>query len=108
MKKNDLINNSDEKLLGEIANLEQIKKGAFNIGKNGQGIERQVTENVNIITKQDKPGIDIYVKENICLFYFLRSGFNALRTGAEERRLHRNLGRRRRESQAKASVFLPL
>ena len=39
-------------------------KGAYNIRKNGKGIERQVTENVNIVTKTDKSGIDIYVKEN--------------------------------------------
>lgn len=60
----ELLNQVDEGLLGEISNLEQIKKGAFNIRKNGQGIERKVTENINIITKKDKPGIDIYVKEN--------------------------------------------
>ncbi len=39
-------------------------KVAYNIRKNGKGIERKVTENVNIVTKKDKPGIDIYVKEN--------------------------------------------
>ena len=60
----ELINKVDENLLNEITNYEEIKKGAYNIRKNGQGIERKVTENVNIITKQDKPGINIYVKEN--------------------------------------------
>lgn len=38
--------------------------GAYNIRKNGKGIERKITDNVNIITKTDKSGIDIYVKEN--------------------------------------------
>lgn len=60
----DLLNLTDEGLLEEITDIERIKKGAFNIRKNGQGIERKVTENTNIITKKDKPGIDIYVKEN--------------------------------------------
>ena len=60
----ELINKVDENLLNEISNYDEIKKGAYNIRKNGQGIERKVTENVNIITKQDKPGINIYVKEN--------------------------------------------
>lgn len=59
-----LLNEVDEGLLGEITELEGIKKGAYNIRKNGQGIERKVTENINIVPKTDKPGIDIYVKEN--------------------------------------------
>ena len=58
------INKIDESLLGEISDLENIKKGAYNIRKNGKGIERKVTENVNIVTKTDVSGIDIYVKEN--------------------------------------------
>ena len=58
------LNGIDEQLLNEVSNIENITKGAYNIRKNGKGIERQVTENVNIITKQDKPGINIYVKEN--------------------------------------------
>ena len=60
----ELINKTDKNLLNEITNYDEIKKGAYNIRKNGQGIERKVTKNVNIITKQDKPGINIYVKEN--------------------------------------------
>ena len=47
----ELINKVDENLLNEITNYEEIKKGAYNIRKNGQGIERKVTENVNIIRK---------------------------------------------------------
>lgn len=62
MKEN--INKIDQELLNEISNLENISKGAYNIRKNGKGIERKVTENVNIVTKTDKSGIDIYVKEN--------------------------------------------
>ena len=58
------INDIDKDLLNEISNLENIPNGAYNIRKNGQGIERKVTDNVNIVTKTDKPGIDIYVKEN--------------------------------------------
>ena len=58
------INDIDKDLLNEISNLENIPNGAYNIRKNGQGIERKVTDNANIVTKTDKPGIDIYVKEN--------------------------------------------
>ncbi len=58
------INKVDKDLLNEISNVDDFKKGAYNIRKNGQGIERQETENIKIKTKEDKPGIDIYVKEN--------------------------------------------
>ena len=58
------LNEIDEQLLSEVSNLENITKGAYNIRKNGKGVERQVTENVNIVTKKDVSGIDIYVKEN--------------------------------------------
>ena len=54
----------DKVLLKEIANIDETPKGAYNIRKNGHGIERQVTENVSIVTKKDKSGIDVYVKEN--------------------------------------------
>lgn len=54
----------DKDLLKEIADIEESPNGAYNIRKNGQGIERKVTENINIVTKEDKSGIDIYVKED--------------------------------------------
>lgn len=59
------MNNVDIDLLKEITGVENGEfKGAYNIRKDGQGIERQVTENINIVTKKDVSGIDIYVKEN--------------------------------------------
>ena len=66
MNKEDL-NEIDNKLLEEVSNHEDIldiKKGAYNIRKDGQAVERQITENVNIVTKKDVSGIDIIVKEN--------------------------------------------
>ena len=58
------MDNIDLELLKEIADLNETPKGAYNIRKNGKGIERKVTENINIVTKTDKSGIDVYVKEN--------------------------------------------
>jgi Fe-S cluster assembly scaffold protein SufB len=52
----------DKKLLKEVADLDGTPKGAYNIRKNGAGVERHVTENINIVTKTDKPGIDILIK----------------------------------------------
>lgn len=55
----------DSELLKEIAGLEkETFDGAYNIRKNGEGIERKVTSNINIVTKEDVSGIDIFVKEN--------------------------------------------
>ena len=56
--------NIDVELLKEISDIDGNIEGAYNIRKNGKGIERKITENVNIVTKTDKQGIDIYVKEN--------------------------------------------
>ena len=59
------MDNIDTNLLKEITGIENSEfKGAYNIRKDGQSVQRQVTENINIVTKKDVSGIDIYVKEN--------------------------------------------
>jgi len=58
------MDNIEKNLLKTIADIEKTPMGAYNIRANGKGIERNTTENINIITKQDKPGIDIIIKEN--------------------------------------------
>lgn len=58
------MDNLDKELLKQIADINDTPTGAYNIRKNGQGIERKITENINIVTKEDKSGIDIFVKEN--------------------------------------------
>ena len=59
------MNNVDIDLLNKITGVPNGEfEGAYNIRKDGQGIERKITENTNIVTKQDVSGIDIYVKEN--------------------------------------------
>ena len=57
------MNNIDKELLEVISDTSEYK-GAYNIRKNGEGIERQITVNINIVTKQDVSGIDIFVKED--------------------------------------------
>lgn len=57
------MNSIDKELLEKVADTSEFK-GAYNIRKNGQRIERKVTENINIVTKEDVSGIDIIVKEN--------------------------------------------
>ena len=58
------MDNIEKNLLKTIADIEKTPMGAYNIRANGKGIERKTTENIDIITKQDKPGIDIIIKEN--------------------------------------------
>ena len=59
------MNNVEIDLLKEITGVENGEfKGAYNIRKDGQGVERKITENINIVTKKDVSGIDIYVKPN--------------------------------------------
>ncbi len=52
----------DEGLLAEIANIHGMPKGAFNIRKDGQLVERHSSANIEIATKTDNPGIDITIK----------------------------------------------
>ena len=50
------------KILKEIAELEKVPQGAYNFRVNGQLDDRHVTANIDIVSKTDKPGIDITVK----------------------------------------------
>lgn len=52
----------DTRLLREIADLEGTPKGAYNIRKNGKLDSRSNTANIEIVTKEDKSGIDIHIK----------------------------------------------
>ncbi|MBS7359606.1 MAG: SufD family Fe-S cluster assembly protein [Oscillospiraceae bacterium] len=58
------MNNTDLHMLEAVADLHGVPQGAYNIRKNGQGVERQSSANISIETKGDKPGIDITVKPN--------------------------------------------
>lgn len=49
-------------LLEQVAGLHEVPKGAYNIRANGQLADRNTTANIDIVTKTDKPGIDIIIK----------------------------------------------
>ncbi len=58
------LNTSELDLLKTITGADDIADGsAVNIRLNGESVVRNITENVKIAPKTDKPGIDIYVKE---------------------------------------------
>ncbi len=52
----------EKNLLKEIADIEEIPTGAYNLRENGKLAARNTTANIDIVTKTDKPGIDIIVK----------------------------------------------
>ena len=54
----------DEVLLNKISIYRNIKSDAYNIRKNGKVFERKTTDNINIITKKEKNGTDIFIAEN--------------------------------------------
>ena len=49
-------------LLEEIAGLHEVPAGAYNIRANGVSVSRNTTANIDIVTKEDKQGIDIIIK----------------------------------------------
>ena len=49
-------------LLMQVADLHTVPEGAYNIRENGEAAGRRTTANIDIVSKTDKPGIDIIVK----------------------------------------------
>ncbi len=49
-------------LLATVADIHEVPEGAYNIRSNGQLGGRATTANIDIVTKEDKPGIDIIIK----------------------------------------------
>ena len=57
-----MLDKIDRTLLEQIADLHGTPLGAYNIRKNGSSEDRKTTHNIDIVTKTDKPGINITVK----------------------------------------------
>ena len=56
------MNDITKKLLGMVSDLFGTPDGAYNIREDGECAGRQSSENVAILSKTDKPGIDIRVR----------------------------------------------
>ncbi|MDD6049805.1 MAG: SufD family Fe-S cluster assembly protein [Clostridiales bacterium] len=54
----------EKRILMEVAGLEEIPAGAYNIRANGKSAARNVTAHIDIVSKEDGSGIDIYIKPN--------------------------------------------
>ncbi len=59
------MNKIDKMLLEKVSNLHDIEQGAFNIRKNGEAVSRKSSEEIEIVPKKNKSGIDIIVKPNV-------------------------------------------
>ena len=56
------MNEIQKSLLKEVAELDALPVGAYNIRANGESAGRNSTANIEIVPKTDKPGIDIIIK----------------------------------------------
>ena len=56
-----MIDDIQKRLLKEIADLDSLPVGAYNIRANGTAAGRHTTANIDIVTKTDRPGIDIII-----------------------------------------------
>lgn len=61
------MNNIDNELLKNISDDNYVKPDVLNIRKNGEVLERKINEDINIISKKDLSGIDVFVKERTSL-----------------------------------------
>ncbi len=50
------------RILNEVAGLHEVPEGAYNIRSNGKVAERKSSANIEIVSKEDGTGIEIYVK----------------------------------------------
>jgi Fe-S cluster assembly scaffold protein SufB len=62
VKEKIMLNAIDKQVLKEVAGLEGIPKGAYNIRKNGKLLGREVSANINIETNEKGDGIIINIK----------------------------------------------
>lgn len=56
------MDNIQRELLNKVADIHEVPEGAYSLRINGKLHGKNSTENIQIVTKEDKPGIDIYIK----------------------------------------------
>ena len=57
-----MLNDIQKRILQEVADMASIPGGAVNIRSDGQKLYRHNSENIEIVSKTDKDGIDIHIK----------------------------------------------
>lgn len=58
-----MLDQIQKQLLEEVADLHEMPEGAYNIRSNSQMEARSTTANIDIVTKEDKSGIDVRIKD---------------------------------------------
>ena len=58
-----MLDTIQKQLLEEVADLHTMPEGAYNIRSNGEMAARNTTANIDIVSKEDKSGIDIKIKD---------------------------------------------
>ena len=58
-----MLDQIQKQLLEEVADLHEMPEGAYNIRSNSQMAGRNATANIDIVSKEDKKGIDIRIKD---------------------------------------------
>jgi len=58
------MNEITKDLMKQVTGLDELPKGAYNIREDSKSVARQSSENIKIVSKEDKSGIDIIVKPN--------------------------------------------
>lgn len=51
-------------LLKEVADLDKMPQGAYNLRVDGKSVGRNCTQEIQIVTKKDKQGIDIFISKD--------------------------------------------
>lgn len=59
------MNNLEKQMLAEIADLHGVPVGSYNIRKNGKSVGRVTSADVDIVSKTNKNGIDVIIKQNV-------------------------------------------
>ncbi len=58
------MNNKEKELLEEVVGKDPTNSDSYNIRKNGKSVDRKVNPNIDIVSKENNSGIDVYVKED--------------------------------------------
>lgn len=58
-----MLNKIEQNLLKAIADIHEVPQGAYSLRVNGKLEGKNSSENIEIVKKEDKPGIDIYIKD---------------------------------------------
>ena len=59
------MNKVDKVLLKQIADLHSVPQGSYNIRKNGESVARVCLQGIDIESKADNSGIDVYIADGI-------------------------------------------